>query len=144
MVCKFTTGGTITSGVDKVIYANNATNRDCPQLEIGSSNEFWFGVPQNASTWVRVAGVSNFPKTNTTYWLKGCWDNGTISSYYSTDGKTYTKIGSTALASYSWTKPPHFGVDITSSAFSGSIDLYGCYIKFNDKMVWTGMKSILI
>lgn len=144
IVVKFKTGATV--GGNARIIGTNETS-DCKGICVG------FGSSTNLNIFLTSTGTSwnlannaatgfNSLVANTTYWYKLTFDGTQYQSWYSTDGKVYTAgniiKNSTSLVINSLTLGYHrYGASAYQS-WSGSIDLSGCYIKSDGKVIWWG------
>ena len=92
------------------------------------------------TAWLIQPHFANNLSSNTWYWFKAKYENGTYYAYYSTDGINYTL---TQSLTHTYKLQPlnmWLGDYVTGGTpwFSGSIDLKECYIKVNGEKWWNG------
>lgn len=92
-----------------------------------------------SDSWQAIRGGGSLPQADTWCWIKVGYQSGSISLDFSSDGSSYTNVGTASytLNNYNINNPwlGRFGNTVY---FHGNIDLDNTYIKVNDKMWFDG------
>lgn len=140
---KFTTSSS-NPGRYQAIFGQTTQNKLTPQMALNGSFILEIPCTADGENWVTVD--SGYALSyNTTYWAKAIWDGSYWTAYLSTDGTSYTEIGSLPLSAVYWVEPMAVGYDYNTTSgnvFNGSIDLKECYVKVNGEEYWRGATAI--
>jgi hypothetical protein len=142
MVIKFTTPDT-TPTSSQWLYHNEYWSR----LGIGTNSDNRMSLTRykyNDNTYFNICNL----ELSTTYYLKVYINGGKERFFLSTDGNSYNFVtedkDSHSYMDQAWFSDyMYFGNNGTSSSeyWRGSIDFNGCYIKYGDQVLWTGVKG---
>ena len=135
-VMKFTTPSTAPTSTTDILHIENW---ECIEQDASVVNTY------NWELGADVTLLSN-PSANTTYWIKSVHSGTTRTYYISTNGESYSQVASFSDSglNVNFDSPSIIGnislVRLQSSrAYTGSIDLNGCYIEVGGVKVWQGM-----
>jgi len=140
---KFTTSSS-NPGRYQAIFGQTTQNKLTPQMALNGAFILQIPCTADGENWVTVE--SGYALSyNTTYWAKAIWDGSNWTAYLSTDGTSYSELGSLPLSAVYWVEPMAIGYDYNTShgnVFNGSIDLKECYVKVNGEEYWRGATAI--
>ena len=110
---------------------------------INSSNLITVELSSNGSSYnIGTISMLNAVTLNTFFYVKLEFTGTAYNLYYSTDGTNYTLQGSITSSTKVGSRTNYFafGVDEAGnhSAWTGKVDMNGCYININGERWWTG------
>ena len=141
MIYKFTTGAGVTTRQAIVGYLEN--NHAPFQIWINSGH-FEIASSSSGSSLIFNATAGTYTVlANTTYWVKATFNGSTYKLSYSTDGTTFTDDISVSSSTTVWQSQflsigNESCLTTADTPFAGTIDLSGCSISINSKLVWQG------
>lgn len=126
---------------------NDFNSYDDVKLEVSST-----GIAFNYGTSSAYIYTNSTPiSTNTDYWIRVIYNNGTMSLDYSTDGINYSIAASAEIASNNIQilsstfdiGARYYGNQDPGCTWAGSIDLSETYIKINNEYYWLPYRDII-
>ena len=144
------TTGTLGAAKNYIYGQGSSKDYTSPLLFISTDKKLAIYLGSNGTSWNIASSVSGTTALadNTTYYIKYYYDGTAYKVDASTDDKTYTNhisIASTKIIYQGLSaSPAAFGNNLpdtsaTGEAWTGSIDLSECYIKYGDTIVWQGI-----